>query len=49
MLKGESIVCGARLASGELVLFSLWLMIFLVARMSVECRFRILLRSWRAP
>ena len=49
MLKGESIVCGALLASGELFLFNLWVIIFLVARMIVECRFRMVLRQGWAP
>ena len=46
MLKGDSIVCGGLLASGEFVRLSRWLMIFLVALMKVACKSRmVFLRS----
>ena len=39
MQNGDDKMCGALLVSGELVLFRRWLMIFLVARIKVECKF----------
>ena len=45
MQNGDAKMCGALLVSGELVLFKRWLMIFLVARIKVECKFLMVPRA----